>query len=82
MNNIKRGQQVPDDFSGDDPAKWSVCVATLSQYLKLSESRILQLISDGTFWREENGAINLQAALLNYERHLFGHGLGNDRRSY
>jgi hypothetical protein len=81
MNTIKRGQQVADNFSGP-PESWSCCVATLAKYLKLSESRVLQLLADGTFWRESNGAINLQSALLNYERHLFGHGLGNDRRSY
>jgi hypothetical protein len=75
---VKRGQQVADNFSGPVET-WSCCVATLAMMLKLSESRVLQLIADGTFERQENGAILLQDAILNYERALFGHGASSGR---
>jgi hypothetical protein len=49
-------------------------VQTLAEYLKLSESRVLQLIANGTFERQADGSI-LQDAIINYERALFGHGV-------
>jgi hypothetical protein len=74
MKNSKwRGQKVPDRFTGPVET-WSCCVATLAMMLKLSESRVLQLLEDGSFERQADGSIRLQDAIIGYERALFGHG--------
>ena len=71
---VKRGQKVADRLNGPVET-WSCSVQTLAEYLKLSESRVLQLIANGTFERQADGSIPLQDAIINYERALFGHGV-------